>query len=318
MLLLNSDDIAMCFTMQDAVNVQREVFGALGNGHVQQPTRIHLDVGDAGTTLVMPALVGATEAALGVKVVSVFPGDRSIPPISGAVLLLDHTTGEPAALLDGSSITAMRTAAASAVATDLLARRDACDLGVFGAGTQARAHIRAMRCVRPLRSVRIVSRTPSRAEALAEDSCCDGLTVSVVSTAREALDRADMVCTTTTSDVPVFEGSDVGPGVHVNAVGAYKPTSRELPANLMAKSRVFVDSVDDALVEAGDILMAIDEGFLDKASVVGGYRTVDHRSSPGTYHRRADYSVQVSGACRSGCAHGCAMRGGREGCGRRY
>ena len=269
MLLLNSQDIASCFSMQDAVDVQREVFEALGRGQVEQPQRLQLDVNDRGTTLVMPAVVQARETAVAVKVVSVFPANEHLPPILGAVLVLDAGTGEPTAMLDGTSITAMRTAAASAVATDLLARDSSSELAVFGAGTQARSHIRAIRSVRDITGLRIYSRTPARAELLALETCCEGLNVRVAGSPKDALAGAHIVCTTTTSDESVFDGREIEPGTHVNAVGAYKPTSRELPANLLGKARVFVDSVHEAFEEAGDVLLAIEEGVMNKSDIVG-------------------------------------------------
>jgi ornithine cyclodeaminase/alanine dehydrogenase-like protein (mu-crystallin family) len=211
------------------------------------PPRSHLTV-PGGELLLMPAH-GA--AGLGVKLVTLAPGNpaRGLPFIHGAYVLFSADGLVPEALLDGTELTAIRTAAVSALATDRLARPDARSLVVFGAGTQARVHVAAMRAVRAFASVAIVGRDPARARALADEL---GAEVA----GPEAVAGADVVCTCTTSAEPVFDGGLVAPGAHVNAIGAYRPDLRELDDAAMRGATVVVETRASALAEAGDVIGA--------------------------------------------------------------
>jgi ornithine cyclodeaminase/alanine dehydrogenase-like protein (mu-crystallin family) len=211
------------------------------------PPRSHLAV-PGGELLLMPAH-GA--AGLGVKLVTLAPGNpaQGLPFIHGAYVLFSAGELVPEALLDGTELTAIRTAAVSALATETLARPDARALVVFGAGTQARAHVEAMRAVRPIDSVAIVGRDPARARALADEL---GAEVA----GPEAVAGADLVCTCTTSAEPLFDGAWLAPGTHVNAIGAYRPDLRELDEIAMRRATVVVETRAAALAEAGDVIGA--------------------------------------------------------------
>jgi ornithine cyclodeaminase len=203
------------------------------------------------------------DAALGMKAVSVFPGNvaRGIDSHQGAVLLFEPDTGRLAALMDGATITAIRTAAVSAVATDLLARTDAAELAILGAGVQARTHLEAIAAVRRLRRVRVWSRNPEHARHFAEQAARgDRLIVDAVSSAEEAVRDADIVTTVTASPEPVLSRAWLKEGVHINAVGSSTPTAREIDTATMAEVQLFVDRRESALNEAGDVLIPMREG----------------------------------------------------------
>src|SRR5690606_12939754 len=202
----------------------------------------------------------ATTYELEVRNTSMFPVTVSYDDGTGrrllgnaVVLLLDADTGLPLALLDGTWLTALRTGAASGLATHLLAREDASVVALFGAGVQARTQLEAVRAVRDIREVRIVSRTAGSAQRLASE--LDGVAVHVLDDAAAAVRGADIVITATNSTTPVFPGSALEPGAHVNAVGAYTPEMRELDDDAMRRAVVVVDSREAALAEPGDLVV---------------------------------------------------------------
>ena len=227
------------------------------------PPRSHLTV-PGGELLLMPAH-GA--AGVGVKLVTLAPGNpaNGLPFIQGAYVLFSADGLVPEALLDGAELTAIRTAAVSALATDRLARPDARSLVVFGAGTQARVHVEAMRAVRPIASVAIVGRDPGRARALADE-------LGAELADPEAVAGADIVCTCTTSAEPLFDGARLASGTHVNAIGAYRPDLRELDDTAMRRATVVVETRAAALAEAGDVIGAgLDpDALLELGDVVRG------------------------------------------------
>jgi ornithine cyclodeaminase/alanine dehydrogenase-like protein (mu-crystallin family) len=225
----------------------------------------------AGDLLLMP---GVREGAAGtsVKLVTVIPGnaERGMPTVQAVVIWLDAETGRPLALLDGGTLTAMRTGAASGVATRLLARTDAETLGVIGAGGQAEWQVRAVAAARPIRRVLVHSRSPvSRvafADALAEAT---GLEVVPAATAEAAVREADVICCATTSADPVLDAAWVRPGTHVNGIGAFRLGMVELPPELFARAAlVAVDARASSMAEAGDVVAAIEAGLLAERDLV--------------------------------------------------
>jgi len=213
----------------------------------------------------MPA---AGTEGVGVKLVTINPSnpDRGAPLIHAQYVLFDRDSLAPVAVLDGSALTALRTASVSALATRHLAREDAATLVLFGAGVQARAHLASMLAVRSIRKVTVVSRSTERASALVGEARSTDLDAEVGDAA--AVRDAHVVCTCTTSSEPLFEGGDLQPGAHVNAVGAYRPETRELDTEAVRRARVVVESREAAFEEAGDILIPIEEGAIDRAHVV--------------------------------------------------
>jgi alanine dehydrogenase len=205
------------------------------------------------------------ESVAGIKVVTLFPGnrERGEPSHLGAVLLFETRLGRPIAYLDAAAVTAIRTAAVSAVATRALARGEAGDLALLGAGVQARAHLAALREVRELRRVRVWSRRPESASRFAaEESARHGLCVEAVDSAAAAVRGADLVCTLTAAREPVLAGEWLQPGAHVNAVGACTPMARELDSAAVAGARLYVDRRESALQESGDFLIPLREGAI--------------------------------------------------------
>lgn len=231
-------------------------------GDVEVPQRSHLSVGP-GELLVMPAW---GRAAMGVKLVTVAPNNPAAgrPLINGVYVLFSAGSLEPVLILDGAAVTALRTPAVSALATKHLARRDARRLVVFGAGTQARGHVEAMRAIRPIDSVVVVGRSPEGAASIVESLRGE---VEARVGAAEDVAEADVVCTCTTSATPLFDGTRLKRGTHVNAVGAYKPHARELDDATIRRAAVYVEDRSAALAEAGDVIGPIASGALDGASV---------------------------------------------------
>jgi ornithine cyclodeaminase/alanine dehydrogenase-like protein (mu-crystallin family) len=219
----------------------------------------------AGTLLTMPA---AGAAGVGVKLVTLseFNPQRGLPFIHAAYVLFDPETQRPEALVDGTELTAIRTAAVSALATRHLANPGASRLAIFGAGVQAATHLEAMLAVRPIRSVTVISRGAERAAAFVDRAAAAGIAARV-GTPGDVGD-ADLVCTCTTSAVSVFDGGDLAPGTHVNAVGAYLPDQREVDTQAVRRARVVVETRDAALAEAGDLLIPIGEGAITRAHIV--------------------------------------------------
>jgi ornithine cyclodeaminase/alanine dehydrogenase-like protein (mu-crystallin family) len=228
------------------------------------PLRSRIETG-TGDLLLMPA-VG--EAGAGVKLVTVNPSNpgRGLPLIHALYALFDAETLQPVALFDGGGLTGLRTAAVSGLATRYLARPECRTLVLFGAGVQASAHLEAMRAIRPIERVIVVSRTVSRARELASRAEEEDLTALVAEPG--AVAEADLVCTCTTSAKPLFDGTMLQPGVHLNAVGAYRPAARELDTETVRRARIVVETREAALAEAGDLLIPIQEGAIDRTAIV--------------------------------------------------
>ena len=266
-LVLNGEEVTRLLPMRYCIQVMRDALAALARGEALVPLRLVMRVpGASGFLGLMPGHISpkpGQDGALGLKAVSVFPGNatRGIDTHQGAVLLFEADTGRLSALLDGSAITAIRTAAVSGVATDLLARADAGEHAILGAGVQARTHIEAIAAVRPLRRVRIWSRNPERAAALAsEQRPRFKFPIEAAASPEAAVREADIVTTVTASPEPILQRGWLKEGVHINAVGSSIPTSREIDTATMAAARLFVDRRESALAEAGDLLIPMLEG----------------------------------------------------------
>jgi ornithine cyclodeaminase len=272
LLVISQTEVGDLLTMDECIDLMRKAFASMANGEAVLPLRHVMRVPDRRAVLAtMPGYV-ATPETIAAKVISFYPDNlgSSYDAHQGAVLLFDPENGRLISLLDASEITAIRTAAASAVATDLLARADAGDLAIVGSGVQARRHLEAMRRVRRIRRVRVWSKTPEHTKAFARREAQRLLTqIDVVASAQEAVDGADIVCTTTTSRDPVVLGDWISEGAHINAVGSCAPKARELDTNAVKKSRLFVDWRDSTLNEAGDLLIPMQEGAIDESHIVG-------------------------------------------------
>lgn len=286
MLLVSQSDVGALLPMNECIDVMETALAGLARGEALMPLRsvtwLPRRVGALGT---MPAYAG-DRGVMGVKVISVFPGNHGTEFDShqGAVMLFETTNGRPLAIVDATSVTGIRTAAVSAVATRLLARDDAGDLAILGSGTQARAHLEAMRLVRRIRRVRVWSRNAAHAASFAaREGPRQGLRVEASSTAQEAVAGADLICTTTSSTDPVLRGEWIGPGAHINAVGSSVPFARELDTAAVVRSRLYVDRRESTLHEAGDFLFPKQEGAIDDDHIQGeiGEVLIGRRSGRG-------------------------------------
>jgi ornithine cyclodeaminase/alanine dehydrogenase-like protein (mu-crystallin family) len=286
-LLLTRDDLQALLPVPEVIGAMGEAFAILARGESTVPLRTVLEVPGRGTLLIMPARLGKAEG-VGTKVVGVFPGNRAagLPVVPALYLLTDPETGLPQALLDGTTLTLLRTAATSALAARHLARAECRTLGVFGAGAQAAAHVETFRTLFPLTRVILKGRDPVRAAACAERLArTAGLAVSVAADPAEVVREADLVVTATTAQAPLFDGHDLKPGAHVTAVGAYTPQTRELDTVTIRRAKVVVDTMQGALAEAGELLIPMAEGAIgrdhilaDLAELVTGARSI--RTSP--------------------------------------
>lgn len=235
--------------MQELIRAMAEALRDLSTGKVQQPVRVVVPVAEhSGFFAVMPAYA-ATRRVLGAKLVTFFPNNQGMPTHHAMIQLFRAETGEPLVTMDGRLITEMRTAAASAVATDQLGRPDASVLAILGSGVQARSHLEALRLVRPIREMRVWS--PNNAAKFARE-----FGVTVKSSAKEAVTGAELIVVATSATTPVLFGEWLSPGTHVNAIGATRPNWRELDDELVRQARVFVDSLAAARQESGDVVAA--------------------------------------------------------------
>jgi len=265
--ILTAQDVRAALPMRDAIDAMRKAFSLLAEGEVDMPQRVAIEISkhDA-VTLVMPAYVHVGNR-LGAKLVSIFPNNRGLdlPTIHAAVILLNAATGQPAALLEGTALTAIRTGAASGLATDLLARSDASTLAILGSGAQARTQLEAVCCVRNIERVFVYSRTQAHAEQFAADMAGQRgapASIEVATSAQEACREADVVCAATRSTMPVLGTADVRAGTHINAIGSYTPAMREVDPGLVRVSTVFVDQRQAALAEAGEVIDCVKDGSL--------------------------------------------------------
>lgn len=287
-LVLSQEDVGRYLTMPECIEAVDRALRDLARGAVVLPVRSIVWLPDkSGLLGVMPGYLG-TGSVLGIKVITVMPGNHGTPYDShqGVVLLFEAERGRLLSILDATAITAIRTAAASAVATRALARPDAGDLAVLGTGVQAAAHIDAMRAVRPVRRVRAWSRSSANVRAFAaSESKRQGIEVEPAASAREAVEGADLICTVTSACDPVLEGTWLSPGAHVNAVGACVPRCRELDSQAVRRARVYVDHRPAALAEAGDLRIPIAEGVIDESHILGEIGGVLAGTVPGRQTR---------------------------------
>ena len=272
LLLISDKDVRRLLTMEECIAAMERAFHALAEGKAQQPLRTMIKLsGERGAFASKPAALDDPDC-FGLKVITVWPANEGTKYDShqGAVLLFEPEHGSPVALIDASSITAIRTAAVSALATRLLARTEVNSLAIIGSGVQAVTHLEAMLAVRRFTQIRVFSRNYEHARDFAhQQSARFYLNVEAVKDAREAVINADVICTVTSSREPVIAGDWLKPGVHINAVGASTAASRELGGNAVARSRYYADRRESSLNEAGEFLMAKAEGLVNDSHIVG-------------------------------------------------
>ena len=273
MRILSATDVRTALPMPEAIEAMRDAFAAVSAGTADIPLRTHIPLpDDRGATLTMPAAT-RSPVRLGAKLLTVFPNNpsRKLPMIQGLVVMFDEETGRASGLLEGMTLTAIRTGAASGLATELLSKRDASSVAIIGSGTQARTQLEAVCCVRPIERVTIYSRNDANAARFAEemvDRTGVPVSVQVASSAAAAADGADIICTATSASDPVLASADVAAGTHVNAVGSYTPQMRELDVELLSRARIVVDQRSAALAEAGELIAAIDAGAVREEELI--------------------------------------------------
>jgi alanine dehydrogenase len=273
-LLLSRSDVQKALSMEDAIELVERGFLEYGAGGVTMPQRPVILIPEVeGFAGFMPALVRGM-GALAIKTVTAFKGNpkKGLPTIMGTVTLLDIQTGITLSIMDAGYLTALRTGAASGVATKHLARQDAGIAAIFGAGVQGASQLKAICTVRNITEARVFDPNRQAAEEFAVAMAGRGPIpdkVEVVGSPQEALSGADVVATATTSPTPVFDGDDLSRGVHVNGVGSHTPGTRELDTKTVVRSRIVCDSVEACLAEAGDLLIPIKEGALNESDIHG-------------------------------------------------
>ena len=266
---IDAPTVRRVLRMDACIDLMADTQTAISRGEITLPLRSFIPVADGkGTMGLMP---GEIPAGFGAKLISLYPDNpgRGLPAIQGCIVLFDRASGTPAALVDGASVTAIRTAAASGAATRALAREDASVLAILGYGVQAGTHLEAMRCVRPIREVRVWGPSVDKARSFARQHDAEGSAVAAVQTAREAIAGADIVCAVSGATEPIIEGRWLAPGCHLNLVGAHTPATREADGETMRRARVFTEITSAATQESGDILLAIGEGLMSADDIRG-------------------------------------------------
>jgi len=312
MLILNADDVRAALPMAQAIEAMKSAFAALSDGRAEVPLRTQLPIKSRNAvTLFMPAYVLDEKGeSLVVKVVSLFPNNalHGLPLIHAAVLVIEAHTGRTVAVLEGGTLTAIRTGAASGAATDILAKPDARVVAIFGSGVQGRTQLEAVCSARSIQTAWIYDRnTERRDELIAEMAGKEGIPADLrpAESPAQAVEDADVICAATTSRTPVFADADLKPGVHINGVGSYAPEMQEIPAETVRRALVVVDSRSASMVEAGDLLKAILLGYITAKHIHGELGEIVLGRKPGrtspdqvTFFKSVGVAVQDAVAAR--------------------
>ena len=274
MLILNASEVRQALPMKQVITAMKVAYASLSDGTAVVPLRTRLQVpSHEALSLFMPAYMKSdTSEALAIKVVSLYPHNpsRGLAYIQAAVLLLEADTGRAIALLEGSTLTAIRTGAGSGAAIDLLAQEDSKVVAIFGAGAQGRTQLEAACNARRIETVFIFNPSTDKARTLAEEMAGRNSIprdIRVAQTPKEAIEQADIICTATTSPKPVFDDKDVKPGTHISAIGTYTPEMQEVPVETLRRARIVVDSYATVMEEAGDIVQAIRAGAIQESNI---------------------------------------------------
>ncbi len=279
---LGEEEVRSLLRMEELIPAMADALRDLSAGRVEQPVRLVLPVAEhQGFFGVMPAFGGG---ALGAKLVTFYPGNTGLPTHHAIIQLFRPETGEPLVTMDGRLITEMRTAAVSAVATDLLARREVGVLAILGSGVQAQSHLEALRIVRQFREVQVWS--PRHAGEFAKK-----FGVSAAASAEEAVRGADVVVVATAATSPVLKGACLSPGTHINAVGATRPNWRELDDALLVRGKLYVESREAASQESGDVIAA-GQIFAELGEVLAGKKPGRENDTELTRYKSVGVAVE--------------------------
>lgn len=261
---VSAEELARLVTYKDIVEALRDGF----HGNIQTPVRHHHETTPTTTLLLMPAW---SEEFTGLKTTTVKTDNAALglPTVQAAYLLIDNKTGAPVCMMDGTELTRRRTAAAAALASDFLSRKDSSTLLIVGAGALALHFALAHAAMRPIKTVLVFNRTPEKSKRLVAELLADGFSAEVVDDLQVAMSRADIISCITSSSNAIVKGVWLKPGTHVDLAGAFKPTMREVDGETVRTARVYVDTREGALAEAGDLIQAQAEGQFDFAQVQG-------------------------------------------------
>ncbi|MCA9928143.1 MAG: hypothetical protein KC419_06685 [Anaerolineales bacterium] len=270
--ILSAKDVRKALSMADAIAGMKIAFQQLSTQQAIVPLRTHVNIAaHQGTTLIMSAYLQQSDD-LAVKIASVFPRNvqRGEPSIYASVVVLDAETGRPLALLEGGTLTAIRTGAASGAATDILARPEASVVAILGSGVQARTQLEAVCTVRDIHEVRVYSPTNEHAVLFARELRGKGPVpqlIRIMTDPDTAVRGADIICAATTSKTPVITGKLLQPGVHINGAGSFRPSMQEFDEETVLKSLVVVDSREAVWEEAGELIVALNKGLIQKGHI---------------------------------------------------
>lgn len=303
--VFRAPEIEQALSMAEAVEVVKDAFVQLSLNQAQSPVRTSLDLKpEGGAALIMPAYLSRTRA-LGAKMVTVLPQNpgRSLPAVQALVVLFDALSGSPLAILEGTHLTRFRTGAATGAATQTLSRPDSKSLALFGAGGQSFFQVKGVLAVRGIERIRIFDPLPQSVDLLIgrlrKDPFLREIEILKASSSAQALEGADIVVTATNSVRPVFEGRLLTGGTHINAIGAYRPEMQEVDEDTIRRSRIFVDCVDACLEEAGDLMIPLKKGRIEKTDILAELGEVIAGKKPGrvdsremTYFKSVGNAVQ--------------------------
>lgn len=291
--ILSGKQIREAGSMKDIIEAMHLAFVELSTGSPEMPIRAQVSIAEhTGTALFMPSYM-KTISMIGVKTLTLFEKNQSnnLPYIQGMVSLFDGNNGTPRAILDGMAITSLRTGAASGLATRLLSRENSKICAIFGAGVQGRTQLEAVCAVRDIRKVFVYDPIAAAAERFAREMSEElGVEIVVVKSSQEAVQKADVICCASIAETPIFDDRDLPAGVHINAVGSYKPHVQEIPEEMLLRSRLYVDHRESALEETGDLIIPITKGVFTKDHIVAEIGEVAAGTAPG---RGSDSEITV-------------------------
>ena len=305
-LVLSAEEIRALISMREIINAVRGAYLELSAG-VIAPERMHIDISENdGTILIMP-VYSSSGGYMSLKTATLFSGnrDKNLPLLQAVITLIDGSDGRIMALMDGSLITALRTGAASGVASELLSRKDSKTVAVFGAGIQGRTQLEAVCAVRKIEQAFIFDPHQPSADKFAKEM--SKMLEIDVKRARDEneLRKADIICTATSSVNPVFKAENVSPGTHINAIGSYKPHVREIPGEIVARSRIVMDHKESCLSEAGDLLIPLKEKLINKECLQDEISEIITGRKPGrvsddeiTFFKSVGHAVQDLASAR--------------------
>jgi ornithine cyclodeaminase len=265
---LNAAEVRQALPMNVAVEAMKEAFAQFSKGEARVPLRGRIEVPKQdGITLFMPAMLDSSQD-MAIKIVSVFPRNpqKDLATIQAVVIAIDTQSGRPVAIMEGASLTAIRTGAASGAATDLLARPESKTAAIFGSGVQARTQLEAVCTVREITEVFVFSLDEEGLRIFVDEMRGRGPIpdkINIAQSPQEAVATADIICTATTSTTPVFDHKDIKPGTHINAVGSFTPEMQEINTDTVRAAFIVVDSREAALAEAGDLIIPLEQGEIE-------------------------------------------------------